>query len=210
MLNSSLCLFHLYPSSACRPSKDFPFHHTANTWHLLIFICFSQNLNWNLLFFFIFSVHRHFSPFYTQGILNVSTAPDDFLRTFSLRKMPTALSNFKILVPQELLTAIMRPSQVYGRLDNRTSALVSSSKLISTDTNWLVSVLNSLRCSVMLSLSAIFRLNNFFINKPCLILRVCCTSSIGLPLSLGSSSPWRYWTQPSMLGITGSFLGLLI
>jgi len=50
-------------------------------------------------------------------------------------------------------------------MDNRTSALISSSKLISTDSNWLISVLNLLRCSVTLSLSTILKLNNFFIEK---------------------------------------------
>jgi len=38
---------------------------------------------------------------------------EDFLRASSLRNTPTTLSNFRVLIPQELLTTITRPSQAW-------------------------------------------------------------------------------------------------
>jgi len=85
------------------------------------------------LMLFFFSLFIDFPQFSTlRALLDVSFAPDDLMRSFSLRTLIVSL-NFKIYVSQELLTSITRPSQISGRLDNKTSALISSSKLIPID-----------------------------------------------------------------------------
>jgi len=148
------------------------------------------------LSFFLLSL---FPDLYLRSTLkalpDVSADPKDFPRASSLRSAPTTSSNFKVPVPQEVLTAITKPSQASSTLDNRISALISSSKLISIDSNWLVSLLNSLRCLATLPLSAIFRLNNSSSRISYLTLRVFRTFSIGLPSSLWSSFPWRHFAD---------------
>jgi len=145
-------------------------HCNANTQDLLIWICFSQIWTW--ICYSFFSIHWSSSPSTLRALPDVSAAPDDFMHASLLRRTLIALLNFKVHVPQELPTAITRPSQVSGRLDNRTSALILSSKLIPTNSNWLASVLNSLRCSATLSLSSNFRLN-FFIKKTMFDTELC-------------------------------------
>ena len=69
-------------------------------------------------------------------------------------------------------------------------------------------MLNSLRYPIMLSLLAIFMLNNIFIKNTLFDAEVSCTSWIASPSSHWSSFHWRRWRQASMLGIIELHLGL--
>ena len=129
------CLCLLHPSSTCSPSEYAPSHHTANiphpsTWMYLLPIWISTSHSFS-------SLYSHISLFDRQSGHFLMSQPSP--KTL-LRNILTTSSNFKISVSQELLITIMRPSQASGKLDNRSSALISSSKLISTNSNWLVSV----------------------------------------------------------------------
>jgi len=126
MSNLSLCFYLLHPS-ACSPSKYTHFHHTANIWHPFTWNCLSLIWIWIwICHSFLISIHRSSSLINTQGIPWCFRQPQRFPAHLFFEKNTYASSKFKVLVSQELLSAIMRSSRAYGRLDNRTNALISS------------------------------------------------------------------------------------
>ena len=90
-------------------------------------------------------------------------SPTSLLQIFSTRIKSYMSLYFSFSFPVELLTAILIASQLFGKEAKTISAWISSSKSISTYENWFVIVLNSFRCCATDALSAIFKLNSFFI-----------------------------------------------
>lgn len=66
--------------------------------------------------------------------------------------------NFNFELPDEILTIVTE--QLFGQHDNKINALISLLKVISTELNWLIIILNSLMWYVTDAPSPIFRLNN--------------------------------------------------
>src|ERR1044072_5594070 len=93
----------------------------------------------------------------------VDDSPESLRRISSLRTRSRTSSNFNLLLPDELLTAVTVAFQLFGREDKRIKARTSSSKLIPTELNWVVTVLSSFRCCAVEAPSAIRKLNNSLI-----------------------------------------------
>src|ERR1044072_8874528 len=81
-------------------------------------------------------------------------------RMSSLRTRSRTSSNFNLLLPDELLTAVTVAFQLSGREDKRIKARTSLSKSIPTELNWVVTVLSSFRCCAVDAPSPIRKLNN--------------------------------------------------
>ena len=69
-------------------------------------------------------------------------SPDSLYRISSLNTRSRTSSNFNLLFPDELLTAVAVAFQLSGRDDKRIKARTSSSNSISTELNWVVIVLS--------------------------------------------------------------------
>src|ERR1044072_6244759 len=82
----------------------------------------------------------------------VDDSPESRRRISSLRTRSRTSSNFNLLLPYELLTAVTVAFQLSGREDKRIKARTSSSKSIPTELNWVVTVLSSFKCCALMCL----------------------------------------------------------
>ena len=117
---------------------------------------------WKILRFFdfdwlLFGPFNLLLPLWSTLRALLNESPISCLRILSLRTTSWISSNFSFSDPQELLIATTIVSHDSGKDNIKISALISSSKLIFTELNWLTIILNYIEFIYMISNRSTFR-----------------------------------------------------